>query len=133
MSQATFEFSSHTENLAKVRAFVRAFLDAEGVPLRASELLALGVDEACSNVIRHAYNQDFTQPISLSCERVEQTIRFRLRDFGNQADAAQFNRRPPEAVEPGGLGLYLIERIFDETVYTPQAVGTELILVKHLI
>lgn len=126
------EFSSHTENLAVVRAFVRKFLQAEEIPEKESELLVLGVDEACSNIIRHAYLGDTAQPIVLSCERVGATLWFRLRDFGNTADPNQFTRRHQESVEPGGLGLYLMERIFDETDFQPQAKGTELVLVKRL-
>ena len=127
-----FEFSSRPENLARVRAFVREFLKTEGIPDRESEALVLGVDEACSNIIRHAYGPASAHPISLSCERNASGVCFRLRDFGAPVDPAQFNRRPLEQVEPGGLGLYLIEHIFDEVVYNPQPLGTELVLVKRL-
>ena len=132
MSHAMFEFSSRSENLAVVRAFVRQFLKAEGIAEGESEALVLGVDEACSNIIRHAYGAASSRPISLSCERQGQRVCFRLRDFGAPVDPAQFNRRPLDQVEPGGLGLYLIEHIFDETVYNPQPLGTELVLVKLL-
>lgn len=134
MSQRSFEFSSLPENLASVRAFVREFLEAEGIPVQAGELLVLGVDEACSNIIRHAYRDAPApaQPISLWCERLGPTLRFRLRDFGVPANPAQFKRRELGEVEPGGLGLHLIERVFDEAHYHPQTLGTELVLVKRL-
>ena len=132
MSRTLFEFSSRPENLAAVRTFVRQFLKTEGIPARESDPLVLGVDEACSNIIRHAYPAGEPQPISLSCEREADRLCFRLRDFGAPVDPAQFNRRPRDKVEPGGLGLYLIEHIFDEATYTPQAQGTELVLVKRL-
>ena len=132
MSRTTFEFSSETENLALVRTFVRRFLKEEGIPEDAGELLVLGVDEACSNVIRHAYGHAASQPIALSCEREGQDIRFRLRDFGGPADPTQFNRRPLEEIAPGGLGLHFIECIFDEALYIPQPQGTELVLIKRL-
>ena len=132
MSRALFEFSSLPENLAAVRMFVRQFLKAEGFADRESEALVLGVDEACSNIIRHAYAAGDPQPISLFCERQADRLCFHLRDFGVAVDPAQFSRRPLEQVEPGGLGLYLIEHIFDEVVYIPQPLGTELMLVKRL-
>ncbi|MEI6561111.1 MAG: ATP-binding protein [Verrucomicrobiota bacterium] len=133
MSRALFEFSSLPENLASARAFVRQFLKAEGFADRESEVLVLGVDEACSNIIRHAYAAGGPQPISLRCECQADRLCFHLRDFGAPADPAQFNRRPLAQVEPGGLGLYFMERIFDEVVYTPQSPGTELLLVKRLV
>ena len=132
MSRALFEFSSLPENLAAVRTFVRQFLKAEGFAEQTSEALVLGVDEACSNIIRHAYAGSAPQTISLSCERRADRLCFHLRDFGAPVDPAQFNRRPLNQVAPGGLGLYLIEHIFDEVVYTPQPLGTELMLVKRL-
>ena len=132
MSLTTFEFSSRSENLAPARAFVREFLKSEGIPEKESEALVLGVDEACSNVIRHAYGERPPSPISLSCERLGDVICFRLRDFGAQVDPSLFNRRSLDQVKPGGLGLYLIEHIFDEAVYNPQPLGTELVLLKRL-
>jgi len=133
MSRALFEFSSLPENLSAVRTFVRQFLKAEGFADQESEALVLGVDEACSNIIRHAYAAGEPQPISLSCERQADRLCFHLRDFGAAVDPMQFNRRPLNQVEPGGLGLYLMEHIFDEVVYTPQSPGTALMLVKRLL
>ncbi len=127
-----FEFSSQPENLAAVRAFVRQFLKTEGMAEKEGEALVLGVDEACSNIIRHAYGLGSPRPIALSCERQDDALCFRLRDFGAPVDPAQFNRRPFEQVEPGGLGLHLIDRIFDEVTYRPQPLGTELVLVKRI-
>jgi len=132
MNPTTLEFSSSTENLAVVRAFVRRFLEAEGVSEQEITVIILGVDEACSNIIRHAYGHVPTQPIKLSCACEGRTLRFCLRDFGGPVDPEQFSRRALEEIAPGGLGLHLIERIFDEAVYHPQQVGTELVLVKRL-
>lgn len=132
MNPAIFEFSSQSENLAAARAFVREFLQSEGIQETERDALVLGVDEACSNIVRHAYGALPPGPVSLSCERQGDRVCFRLRDFGAPVDPARFTRRPLGRVEPGGLGLYLIEHIFDEMVYSPQPQGTELLLVKRL-
>jgi len=128
----TFEFSSHPSNLASVRAFVRQFLKCTSVPESQTELLVLGIDEACSNIIRHAYRQLASQPITLSCEQLERALRFTLRDFGEHADPAQFNGRPLDDLAPGGLGLHLIRKAFDQVDYNLKTLGTELILVKAI-
>ena len=62
------EFSSHTGNLALMRKFVRGFLDACPFSEKERTLMVLGVDEACTNIIRHAYHLQDDQPIALSCE-----------------------------------------------------------------
>lgn len=130
MTQATLEFSSRTENLAVMRGFIRRFLQGQSVPEEDAELLVLGVDEACTNIVRHAYGHAPPQPILLSCERNEGTIRFRLRDYAPYVEPARFNRLPQDPLSPGGLGLHLMERIFDEIEYHPQSPGTELVMTK---
>lgn len=125
-------FSSHPENLASVRAFVRQFLGPIGMPEQESELLILGVDEACSNIIRHAYRHVAEQPITLSCEQSQHSIRFCLRDFGQAADHRSIEGRPLDQVKPGGLGMHLIRHAFDEVDFHPKEPGTELVLVKRL-
>src|SRR3954470_13852801 len=69
------EFSSHTGNLAPMRKFVRAFLDAYPFTERERLLMILGVDEACTNIIRHAYHLQDDQLISLSLEGMSNCIR----------------------------------------------------------
>lgn len=128
----TFEFSSHASNLASVRTFVRQFLKCASVPEQEAELIVLGIDEACSNVIRHAYREEATHPITLLCEQVKNGLRFKIRDFGIQADPSALAGRPLEHVAPGGLGMHIIRKAFDHVDYNLQALGTELVLMKVL-
>jgi anti-sigma regulatory factor (Ser/Thr protein kinase) len=129
----TLEFSSRPENLAAVRTFVRQFLGCTTLTGCDAELLVLGIDEACSNIIRHAYqNHTESKPIILSCERLRKGVRFKLRDFGDQTDPASFHGRPLDRIEPGGLGLHLMRRAFDQVDYNLKRSGTELVLVKRL-
>ncbi|XHR29917.1 MAG: ATP-binding protein [Chthoniobacteraceae bacterium] len=122
-------FACEPEALAEVRTFVRAFLEQEKIEKCEAELLVLGINEAYANVIRHSGGAQ--EEVEVSCARDGETLRFRLRDFGvNPADPARFRRRPLEEVAPGGLGLHLIERVFDAAVYRPQTPGTELELTK---
>src|SRR3954470_3928305 len=81
------EFSSHTGNLAPMRKFVRTFLDAYPFSERERMLMVLGIDEACTNVIRHAYHLRDDQLICLSLESTRHCIRMRLRDYGKQTEA----------------------------------------------
>ena len=66
MKKKKVEFSSHTGNLAPMRKFVRGFLAAYRLSEKERTLMVLGVDEACTNVIRHAYHLRDDQLISLS-------------------------------------------------------------------
>ena len=92
----------------------------------------LGVDEACTNVIRYAYDLRDDQPIALSVEALSTCVRVRLRDYGAQTPAEQMRGRAHDQVKPGGLGLHLIRNAFDKVDYILKLRGTELVLTKKL-
>jgi len=132
MKKKTVEFSSHTGNLALMRNCVREFLD--GYPFSEKErlLMVLGVDEACTNIIRYAYRLRDDQLIALSMEGLRKCVRMRLRDYGEQVRPHDMKGRSHDMIKPGGLGLYLIRNAFDEIDYVLRRRGTELVLTKNL-
>ena len=126
------EFSSHTGNLALMRNCVRHFLEAFPFSERQRTLMVLGVDEACSNIIRHAYHLRDDQFISLSLEGKNDCVCLRLRDYGKQPQPESMKRRRIDLIRPGGLGLHLIRNAFDQVDYVLRSRGTELVLTKNL-
>jgi serine/threonine-protein kinase RsbW len=132
MKRKKVEFSSHTGNLALMRNYVRAFLD--GFPFSEKErtLMVLGVDEACTNIIRHAYHLQDDQPIALSMEAKPDCVCMRLRDYGRQSPPEKMQGRAHDLIKPGGLGLHLIRTAFDNVDYILKRKGTELVLTKKL-
>jgi anti-sigma regulatory factor (Ser/Thr protein kinase) len=132
MKKKKVEFSSHTGNLAPMRKFVRGFLEAYPLSEKERTLMVLGVDEACTNIIRHAYHLRDDQLISLSIEGLSNCIRMRLRDYGKQTEAHTMRGRSHDLIKPGGLGLHLIRNAFDKVDYIVKARGTELVMTKNL-
>jgi serine/threonine-protein kinase RsbW len=132
MRKKKIEFSSHTGNLALMRSCVRDFLN--GYPFSEKErlLMVLGVDEACTNIIRYAYQLRDDQLIALSMEGLRKCVRMRLRDYGEQVAPHKMKGRSHDMIKPGGLGLYLIRHAFDEVDYLLKRRGTELVLTKNL-
>ncbi len=124
------EFASHPGNLSLVRDFVRDFLQSFSFSTAEKDLIVLGLDEACTNVIRYAYKHRADQPMHLVCEECESGVVFRLRDFGEQCDPSALKGRPLDVVEPGGLGIHLIRRAFSDVAYHRLNEGTELVLTK---
>jgi serine/threonine-protein kinase RsbW len=125
------EFASHPANLSLVRDFVRQFLRALAFTEVEKDLMVLGLDEACTNVIRYAYNHEPDQLICLLCELLDTGVRFRLRDYGSQADPEKLQGRPLDLVQPGGLGIHLIRKAFHDVDYNLKKEGTELVLTKY--
>jgi anti-sigma regulatory factor (Ser/Thr protein kinase) len=132
MKKKKIEFSSHTANLALMRKFVRGFLDAYPFSEKERMLIVLGVDEACTNIIRHAYQLRDDQPIALSMEGLRKCVRMRLRDYGEQCPAHEMRGRAHDMIGPGGLGLHLMKNAFDRIDYILKPRGTELVLTKNL-
>lgn len=127
------EFCSHAGNLSLVRRFVREFLTEQGCSATQMDLMVLGLDEACTNVIRYAYRCESDQLMRLKLECAGGVVRCRLRDYGHASDPSQMNGRALEVVRPGGLGMHLIRHAFDNAYYVRRPKGTELVLVKSLV
>ena len=132
MRKGKLEFTSHTANLALMRTFVRRFLERHPFSEKQRTLMVLGIDEACTNVIRYAYDLRDDQPIALSLEKLSTCVRMRLRDYGEQTPVNKMRGRAPAEVKPGGLGLHLIRNAFDKVDYILKPRGTELVLTKNL-
>jgi serine/threonine-protein kinase RsbW len=132
MKKKKVEFSSHTGNLALMRKFVRHFLDAYPFSEKERTLMVLGVDEACTNIIRHAYHLRDDQLISLSLEGLRDCVRMRLRDYGKQTSSHKMQGRSHDLIKPGGLGLHLIRNAFDKVDYILKPRGTEMVMTKNL-
>src|SRR3977135_961942 len=99
MNRQKIEFSSHTGNLALMRKWVRNFLDTYPLSDKERTLMVLGVDEACTNIIRHAYQLRDDQLIALSLEGLRKCVRMRLRDYGEQVPTHEMRGRSHDIIE----------------------------------
>ena len=126
------EFASHPANLSLVRDFIRQFLKILTFSPTEKDLIVLGLDEACTNVIRYAYGLRDDQLISLRMEGLRTCVRMRLRDYGEKVFPHEMKGRSHDVIKPGGLGLHLIRYAFDEVSYIHKRRGTELVLTKKL-
>jgi hypothetical protein len=63
------------------------------------------VDEACTNIIRHAYHLRDDQFISLSLEMKSDCVCLRLRDYGKHSATPCAEESASRFDKPGGLGF----------------------------
>ncbi len=124
-------FTSETCHLAQVRHDALAFLGDCGFDEEASAVLVLAIDEACTNVIRHAYHHK-CRPVRLHMTFKNHQLRVVLRDYGKSCDPKTIKSRPLAEIRPGGVGVHIIRQVFDEVIYTPKPRGTELVMIKNL-
>ena len=93
--------------------------------------MVLGIDEACTNVIRYAYEMRDDQVIRLTIEVLQGRIRMRLRDYGEPIYKA-LNELGSSQPKSGGRGIFLMRHAFDTVDYFYKPRGTELVLTKNL-
>jgi anti-sigma regulatory factor (Ser/Thr protein kinase) len=97
-----------------------------------TQFIILAVDEACANVIRHAYQGRTDGEITISCRDSADGIEFLLTDQGAACDPACFPKRSFDEVRPGGLGLPLIQAVMDRVEFRRVNGKNELHLAKSL-
>lgn len=105
---------ARAERLGLVRAVVKRAAETAGCDDTLGEQLVIAVNEACMNVIQHAYGADASGDLVLEVFLYEARIRFRLVDFAAPVDLDKVTSRDLEDVRPGGLGVHFINEIMDE-------------------
>jgi serine/threonine-protein kinase RsbW len=95
--------------------------------------LELAVNEAASNIMRHAYHGRTDQQIQVYADVFGDRIRFRLVHWGSAFEPTPAALPAFDGVREGGFGLYLIDQLVDEVRYAGDAHGRqEVCLIKHL-
>jgi serine/threonine-protein kinase RsbW len=125
MVQVSQTFSSDLGQLAALRGLVRRACEQAwgGAGAEALDDLELAVQEAATNIIRHAYLGKGGQPVEVVVEAGPDAVCVVLAHRGASFDPA---RVPPPSFDgsrAGGFGVYIIQRLVDEVVYSHDADG----------
>jgi serine/threonine-protein kinase RsbW len=135
-TRQTRVFPGQFSSLMAICKFIAQAAAAAGLDERATYAVQMAVDEACSNIIEHAYEGKETGAIGCTCEITPDSLVVTLNDHGRCFD-------PTNASEPdlsanlgdrtqGGLGIYFIRKLMDrvEYKYSPDC-GNTLKLAKR--
>jgi anti-sigma regulatory factor (Ser/Thr protein kinase) len=126
------ELPSDPAVLFLLRGLVERLTERLGFSRRETDRMVLAVDEACTNVIRHAYGGRVDERLIVTFEVKKETFEVRIRDFGQRRDPGSFQPRDLSELRPGGLGMHLIRCAVDEVHYEhPEDGSTLLRLVKQ--
>ncbi|MCW5766343.1 MAG: ATP-binding protein [Phycisphaeraceae bacterium] len=107
--------------------------------------MALAVDEALCNVIRHGYSKKPDQPIWLSLSAVgglaspdsngespTEALKIVIEDEARQVDLETIKSRDLDEIRPGGLGVHIIREVMDEVSYEHRSPrGMRLTMIKR--
>lgn len=121
--------------LAPISSFIATATERVGLDERTAWQIQLAVDEAATNIIQHAYDQDAPGDLTLSWHCEGNKFVVSLHDYGRQFDPQRVPSpdisSPLEERQVGGLGIYLITHLMDEVHFTfdPQE-GNRLTMTK---
>ncbi len=112
---------SSTENLALIREFVTTIGAQAGLSEKDIGKLELAVDEACANVIEHAYGYDTSKEVIIRAVLDEENLEINIIDTGKGFDPSKVKQEELEKLvaqrKSGGLGMRLIKTLMDEVQY----------------
>jgi anti-sigma regulatory factor (Ser/Thr protein kinase) len=136
------ELLSDPSLLCAVRGAVERLTEALGFSAEDGRAITRAVDEALTNIIRHAYNGRPDRPIEMSFRSVQRKakaelpasagLEILLYDRGPSIERARLCMRALEEVKPGGLGLHFIQQSMDVVEYERANGTNRLRLVKYM-
>lgn len=116
-----------------MRSAVRWQAQEKGFSEAEADCLALAIDEAASNVIRHTYKNHAGMPLSLEMLSYPDRMEFILEDAGPKVKAESVRPRALNDLRPGGLGTLFIHTFVDSSCYDATICeGNRLKLIKFL-
>lgn len=134
------ELPSDPNLLCAVRGAVERLAESFGFSAEEGRAVTRAVDEAMTNIIRHAYGGRADRPIEMSFRAIHgeaddksaEGIEIRLCDRGPAIKPDQLCMRALEEVRPGGLGLHFIQQSMDVVEYKRTKGTNCLRLVKYV-
>jgi anti-sigma regulatory factor (Ser/Thr protein kinase) len=129
----TITIPSHPKYLSIVRSVTVKMAQIYEITEPLTEDMKLAVDEACANVIKHAYKGDRTKKIVLKYKITKKSFNVIIEDSGIKAQADLIKGRNLDDIRPGGLGIHFIKRVFDVFQFDEKKKkGNRLILIKSM-
>jgi serine/threonine-protein kinase RsbW len=135
MSASVYHFEGRYACLADIAAVVREKSAKAGLQGDSINAVESAVDEACSNIIEHAYKGEDKGEIVLEVELISEGIKIRITD---QGDAFKPEKIPSPDIsaplsrrKPSGLGLYMMRKCMDEVNFEFSPGCNTLTLIKY--
>lgn len=129
-------FPGNYKSLEAISEFI--ILQAEQAQFSPSEVYAIqtAVDEACANIIDHAYGGENLGKIHIQVSELQNGLRIDLKDHGEPFDPSEVPdpdiTSPLEIRKERGLGIFFMRQLMDKVIFKfSQSEGNILTLVKY--
>lgn len=132
----TLSVEASTEHLAEVRDFVASHAENIGLNQKMISEIRLAVDEAYTNIIKHAYGNNSAETVNIEIGSDDDQLWITLIDSGKSFDPESY--REPDLMKRikekkrGGMGVYLIRKVMDQVHYNRKGESNEIRMVKNI-
>ena len=127
---------SQTGKLNMAREFVADAAKVFGFKDDDVNNIALAVDEACTNIIKHAYSYDADREIDIVVSMKKPEFEILIEDRGKHFNPNQVPvpnmKEYMSHYKRGGLGMYLMKKLMDKVEYTIHPKKNVVRLIKYL-
>lgn len=121
MKQLKLKIKSKTEKLIVVREFISNAARSFGFPNDEVRKITLAVDEACTNIIKHAYQYAPDKEINIEVRTTDSSFEVIIQHSGILLDPKNIKTTDLHdyIVHPrrGGLGMHLMRLLMDKVEY----------------
>jgi serine/threonine-protein kinase RsbW len=135
-NELRLRIASSTEELMHVRKFVSDAAKQFGFRDDEINNIALAVDEACTNIIKHAYDYAEDQDIHVVVTMNNKEFQVQIVDHGRHFDPDHVQmpnmKEYLSHYKRGGLGMYLMKKLMDKVEYSIQPKQNVVRLTKYL-
>lgn len=123
------------ESVPQVMDFVGEAAEQAGLDKDAIYHCQMAADEACANIIEHAYGGEGEGDIEITVGVEPGVVTITMIDTGKPFDPTSVPPPPadpdPDNMQPGGLGLFLMRKLMDEVTFTFEDGRNKLVMVKR--
>ena len=132
----TVTFPGRLESLEKISEFIEQAARSACLNEREVYAVQLAVDEACTNIIEHAYRGEGVGDIVCSCDVLGDGLKVvlldRARPFHPEMFPEPVLNAPLEEVKARGLGIFLMHKMMDDVKFEESpGGGNRLTMIKH--
>jgi len=124
-SDFILKIPTQSTNLKIIRDFITDIAVKAGFDKSASCDIALAVDEACTNVIKHAYrggdDKEITVKVRYDSDKIVISISDTGKGFKSEPEDEVAIQKRLKKLQRGGLGIYLMKKAMDEVVFDRDA------------
>jgi sigma-B regulation protein RsbU (phosphoserine phosphatase) len=111
------EFQAEPRRLKTLRRELSLALHAQKLSAKGRESFIVAVNEACMNIMQHAYGHSRPGMINLDLRRIGDRLDLLIVDHAPPVDHQRIGPRDLADLRPGGLGTHFIQSAVDEWQY----------------